>query len=322
MKRSVRMILTAILASCILAFLTGCALIGSKGGKEKASDDNRCDVYYLEPDRLTLTTRSFTPQSEHFDGILNELLDVFVSPEAAGVVSALPDGIAINGYMMGVDNLTVDFNAAYLGLTNIQKALLDAALVKTLVKLPGVVSISLTADGQPIRYDDGTALTMLNADSFLEVQGEGLASYRFTTMNLYFASGDGSVIAREIRDGSYSSNMTMEQAVAEEIISGPKEEGHRAVVSPQARVNSISISNGLCRLDMNEAFNQPPDQEVTPEACVYAFVNSICETGSVYRVEFTIEGKTDVRLWGKLSLEQTFSREPGIIEKLETEPQT
>ena len=318
---AIRLLPVPVLLLILCMLLSGCRLIGEKV-TEKGADDSKIMVYYLEADHLTLTTRSYRPKAEHFDGIINELLDVFVSPENAGIVSALPDQAAIDGYTRGADNLTINFTAGYLGLTNIQKALLNAAIVKTLVQIPGVLSISLTVDGQQIRDDDGSALILLNDDSFLDSQGDGLASYRYSTMHLYFAADDGTVIAGEDQEVTYSSNMITEQAVAEEIIAGPESARLRGVASPDTRVNSIKLSNGICYLDMNEAFNQDTETAVSPEAAIYAFVNSICEVGNVYGVRFTIDGSSDVRFRGQLSLDQTFNRDQEIIRKLEMEPQT
>ena len=141
-------------------------------------------------------------------------------------------------------------------------------------------------------------------------------------MNLYFACDDGSVLSAENRTVSYSSNMITEQAVAQEIISGTKSQGLRGVVSPDTRVNSIKISNGICYLDMNEAFNLETDMGVTPEAAIYSFVNSICENGNVYGVRFTVNGSCDVRFRGQISLDQTFNLYRDIIKNTKKEPQT
>ena len=40
-------------------------------------------------------------------------------------ISAMPDGVEINQCTMGIDEIQVDFNGAYLGISNVQEVLLQ-----------------------------------------------------------------------------------------------------------------------------------------------------------------------------------------------------
>ena len=65
------------------------------GGERR---DRRRAVYNLlyQPEGTRLEERSYTPQSDSFDGIMTELLEQFQTPMDIEVDSAMPDGVEIN----------------------------------------------------------------------------------------------------------------------------------------------------------------------------------------------------------------------------------
>ena len=123
----------------LLAFLLVALFLGGCSKSDQTKDSKSYTIYYTNLSGTRLEEKSYTPTSDRFDGILKELLEQFKNSAYSDVVSAMPLGVEINGYTMGVDDLQVDFNGAYLGLSNVQEILLRTGLVKTLIQLPGVV---------------------------------------------------------------------------------------------------------------------------------------------------------------------------------------
>ena len=120
---------------CLLLFLL-IALIFAGCGSTGDRDTKEYYVYYTNPNGTKLEEREFVPASDRFDGILSELLKEFQTPSYSDVVSAMPLGVSINGYTMGVDELLVDFNATYLGISNIQDVYKRQPSGKALTKMP------------------------------------------------------------------------------------------------------------------------------------------------------------------------------------------
>ncbi len=299
---------------CLLLFLL-IALILAGCGSTGDRDTKEYYVYYTNPNGTKLEEREFVPASDRFDGILSELLKEFQTPSYSDVVSAMPLGVSINGYTMGVDELLVDFNATYLGISNIQEILLRAGLVKTLVQLPGVASVRITVDGQPLVDSNGTAVGRMNENSFIATRENGINSYHYVTLNLYFSNSAGDKVVRETRNVYYSSNLIMEKVIVEQIIRGPANDHLMPVVDPSTVVKKVQISNGVCTVDLDGKFNTlPSGSTAEPETSLYAFVNAICDACDVNGVRFRIDGESNVRFRNQVNLDQIFHRKADIIE--------
>ena len=316
MKRSIQLIFLLLL----LSGLAGCSL--RKQENTAVRDDTSQDfiIYYVNAAGDGLTGKKFVPQESSFEGILKELLNAFENPSDASVVSAKPANVVIQGYTMGVDNLTMDFNAEYLAMTNVQEILLRAALVRTLIKLPGVVNVSVTVDGQALTEDDGSPVGPMNEETFIDTGGSGINSYHYVTLELFFPQKDGKKLERETRSVFYSSNLILEKVIAEEIIRGPLDQNHyMRVTGTEASVKNIWIDGDICTLDLDEDFNKTYDEIVDPEIALYAFVNSICEICDVKGVQFEIEGNVDIRFREEVNLGQIFEYNPDVIADDETQ---
>lgn len=307
--KKMRVLLFLMMALC----LCGCGRIFGEGSA--SGDEKGYIVYYTNLDGTKLEGRSYEPSADSFDGILTELLDRFQKPADPEVSSALPLGVNINSCTMGIDELQVDFDAGYLGISNVQEVLLQAGLVKTLVQLPGVVRVRFTVDGQPLTDDGGSQVAAMDEDTFIDTKGEGINSYHYVTLNLYFANEDGNKVSRETRNVYYSSNLIMEEVIVEQIIRGPVSDNLQPVVSSGVSINSVSISRGICEIDLNGAFNQAPEgSSASPEICLYAFVNAIFDACDVEGVRFEVDGESQVRFRGQVNLDQTFVRNSDVIE--------
>ena len=289
--------------------------LGGCGMSSKKKDSRIYTIYYTNLSGTRLEEKNYTPKSDTFDGILEELLYEYEYPGYGDVASALPTGVSIDGYTMGVDDLQVDFSATYLGLTNVQEVLLRASLVKTLVQIPGVLRVRFTVDGQPLTDNEGREVAAMDEDTFIDSKEDGINSYHYVTLNLYFSNPTGDKVVKEMRNVYYSSNLIMETIIVEQIIRGPVNEKLLPVVDRGVLIKNVQISGDVCIIDLDSRFNiTPNDTDVEPETCLYAFVNAICDACDVKGVQFEIEGNSDVRFRGQVSLDQVFERNPDIIE--------
>lgn len=299
----------------LTVFLLLALLLAGCGRSDSSKDGKAYTVYYTNLAGTRLEGKSFVPTSDRFDGILTELLEQFANPGYADVVSAMPLGVSINSYTMGVDDLQVDFNTAYLGLSNVQEILLRAGVVKTLVQLPGVTRVRVSVDGQPLTDSDGREVSAMNEDTFIDSRGEGINSYHYVTLGLYFSNAAGNKVVKEMRNVFYSSNLIMEKVIVEQIISGPANEKLLAVTDPSVMVKSVKISKNICVVDLDAKFNDTPgNSTVKPETALYAFVNAICDACDVEGVQFKIDGESDVRFRGEVNLDRVFQRDADMIE--------
>lgn len=299
----------------LIAFLLLALLLAGCKGGDSSKESRAYTIYYTNLAGTRLEEKRYVPTADRFDGILTELLEQFASPSYSDVVSAMPLGVSINSYTMGVDDLQVDFNAAYLGLSNVQEILLRAGIVKTLVQLPGVTRVRLSVDGQPLKDSDGREVLAMNEDSFIDSREEGINSYHYVTLDLYFSNATGDKVGKEMRNVFYSSNLIIEKVIVEQIIKGPANEKLLAVADPSVLIRSVKISKNICVIDLDSKFNNAPENgAVKPETALYAFVNAICDACDVGGVQFKIDGESDVRFRGEVNLDRVFKRDADMIE--------
>ena len=159
-----------------------------------------------------------------------------------------------------------------------------------------------------------------NKDTFIVPDGDAINSYRTLELPLYFSSQDGRKLVKENRKIYYSSNINTERIVAEQIISGPKDDSLLPVTGSSVIVLAARIKGDTCLIDFSSAVNDLPaaDSPVQPETAIYAFVNAICEACAdegVNGVRFTIEGRSDKRFRGQVNLDQTFTPDADIVEQ-------
>ena len=306
--------LAAAAVLCAL-FLSGCAR-KEASAPQTSAEAGQYEIYYSDTDNTGLVTRSYRPKSETFDGILRELLEQFRYAPDDEVISAMPGGVSINSYSMGVDDLTIDFNASYLGLNNVQEVLARAGIVKTLVQLPGVRNVSVTVDSQPLTEPDGTVVGPMNADTFVESQGNEINSYRHADLKLYFADQAGDQLIEEERGALFSSNLIPERVVVENVLQGPQDSSLRAVCYQDVPINNVFVDKGICVVDLGGRINDESSLSIDPEVVLYAIVNSLMDSCEIEGVRLEIDGRSDVRLRSQVNLDQVFTKNSSLIADL------
>lgn len=319
----------------ILLTLLAALLLG--GCTKKADEENEYTVYYVNTEGTRLTEDRYMPVAATFDELMAELLDKLKQPPS-GEASALKSGVTVEGYERGIDVLRIDFSQSYYDLSNTDEVLLWAAIVKTFSQIPGVAKVMITVGSEQLRDAEGQPVPAMDASSFIDTKEGGINSYLYAKLSLYFPDASGKKLEQETRALHYSSNMVLERVIIEQLIAGSEEKGRQAIFSDEVKIQNMYIKNGVCTVSFDaEANRTPTDSTVTPEAALYAVVNSICATcDDITGVQFEIEGDASVRFRDEVELDQEFSmnrsylpddetgtaQEETVQTESETEPQT
>ena len=131
---------------------------------------------------------------------------------------------------------------------------------------------------------------------------------------LYYASDDGKHLKRESRSIYYSSSKSIEWAIVERLISGPKVKGNYAVIPPNTHIISITTSEGTCYVNLDESFVSKT-LNVSDRLIIYSIVNSLVENCGVTSVQFSVAGETDVKFGSDISLAKPFTEDMSLIEQ-------
>lgn len=285
------------------------------GCQKQQEETNSYKVYYVNATGTRLVEEDYSPQAQTFDEMMEELQTQLETPPV-GYLSALPEGVTMNGYERGVDALRIDFSKSYYDLNNIEEVLLRAAVVKTFSQVPGVTKIMITVEKEQLTDADGEPVQAMDANSFIDTKEGGINSYQYATLILYFADSTGTMLEKETRNLHYSSNMVQERVVVEQLIEGPEDSSLRSVLNSNVRIQNLYIQDGLCTINFDEEVNKAPSEyPVDPEVALYAIVNSICETcDDITEVKFEIDGESDTLFRDTVDLNQVFTMNQSLIE--------
>lgn len=298
-----------------LAWLVLAVLLLLCGCSSKKEQETGYTVYYVNETGTQLTEESYKPSAETFEEMMDELLGQLRVPPA-GKQSALPESVKISGYERGIDALRIDMTQDFYSLDNIQKVLLQAAVVKTVSQIPGVAKIMFTVNSQQIVDDHGELIPAMDAESFIDTKEGGINSYQYATLTLYFGDGSGDGLQQETRNVHYSSNMMLERVVVEQLIRGTEEKGLLPVLSDTAKILNVNTKDGVCTINLDGEFDKAPASgNVDARTALYAVVNSICATcDGISGVKFEINGQKDVLFRGEMELGELYVPDQTLLE--------
>lgn len=294
---------------CLFALLlTGC--------EKKKAGSAGYQVYYVRNTGTSLAQESFSPGEGTPKTVTEELLERMGHPLAGGDhEKALPDTVSIQKCVLGARQISIDFSKEYYEMDPIREVLVRAAFVNTLVQVPKVEEVLITVDGNALIDAAGDEVGPLNANSFIDSK-DGINSYQYASLSLYFAGEDGKEVVREMRNVYYSSNSTLEKVVLDELIKGPVNTRLQAILPKETKILSVQTEGGVCTINFDSGFNQAPSENssVTPNAAVYAIVDALVDTCDIREVQIQVEGTSEVSYRDEVALNDPLKRNNEIIQ--------
>ena len=153
----------------------------------------------------------------------------------------------------------------------------------------------------------------MSEDSFVENPGEQINSSQKTTLTLYFSSKDGTKLVPETREVHYSSNISLEKLVMEQLMEGPKTKKKLATIPTGTKLITITVVDGVCYVNMDETF-QNQNQEISEQVVLYSIVDSLTELSSVDKVQISINGDTSGKCRYTYDLSPMYKEDLSIVE--------
>ena len=117
----------------------------------------------------------------------------------------------------------------------------------------------------------------------------------------------------EERKVYYSSNVPLERAVVEEIVKGPKQDGHYPTLPAETNILSVTIQEGICYVNFDDSFTNSI-LSVQEEIPIYSIVNSLASVCHVNKVQFSINGSSSVTFRKNMKLDQLFEQNLKLVE--------
>ena len=290
-------------------FCLVCAMLLS-GCKERetpssAPEEGRYLVYYLNSSGVTLSPQEYEAVETRAEALADELMGQLIHvPKDLDCQTPLSEKVAYRECRLDGQMLYLYFDVNYVSMKPEQEILCRAALARTLTQIQGVDYISIYCGDQPLMDRQGNPVGAVAASDFI-LNTSNVNAYEKTELKLYFADKTGTKLVAETREVVHNINTSMEQLVVEQLLAGPKEEGHLAVLPSECKVLSLSVTDNVCYINFDSAFlkMEHPVNEYLP---IYAIVDSLAEMTNITRVQIMVNGSQNVMFRDVVSLNNTF----------------
>ena len=150
------------------------------------------------------------------------------------------------------------------------------------------------------------------AESFVENPGEQINTIQNTNLTLYFSNQAGDGLVKETRRVHYSSNISLEKLIMEQLLEGPESKNARSAIPSGTKLMSVSLVDGVCYVSFDENFKNQ-DYSVNEAIVIYSIVDSLVEGTGVRQVQITINGESNAKYMEKVDLSQPLNEEQDWI---------
>lgn len=309
-----------ILLICMLSFL----LSAVSCGNEETVDRSRIyNIYVMNKDETKLSANEYTAMGESQEEIIEELLEqLTTTPERMEYKAPLAGNFELLDYSMEEGQLILNFDERYKTQPPTTEVLARAAAVRTLTQVKGIDYVSFQVRSDPLLDTTGNVIGSMSADMFIDNTESEMNARERVKIRLYFANAEGDKLIetnRTLEYSRYSTNISMERLVVEQLIGGPSEQVKDKVyptMNPETRVVGVTVKDGTCYVNLNENF-LTQIYNVSSDVAIYSLVNSLVELPNVSRVQIAVNGDSNVMFRENTSLSVTYERNLDLITTVE-----
>ncbi len=300
----------------LLILLLGFLAVGLAGCSGQDKVGTPIIMAYISTDGTKIVEEEYYLQSVSTASQVDEILSLLsTTPSKMEYTAPLAQEIEVLDVTVNEDSVILNLSKEYGQLDSITEILTRASVVRSLTQIADITYVAIQVEGSDIRDNDGELVGRMTADSFIDNSGEEISSYEKTTIRLYFANEEGTALKAVNRTLAYNTNIAMERLVLEELIKGPASTNTEvsALLSSDTKVISVIVQDRVCYVNLDETFlNYSTD--VDAEVILYGIVNTLCELSNISRVQFSVNGDSNVMFRESISLNTEFTKDLSYVE--------
>ncbi len=304
MKRliiSVMLLLTITLAA-------GCGSSSSqKNTAEESTKEDVIVLYYINSSEDGFETKRYhlSAKDSVSDACYEVMKQLFSSENVKkGGYHVLADkGLTYEISVMDND-VTVDFGTDYQKLNSSEEILMRTAIVKSLVQVPGVDTVTFTVNNKALMGSENSAIRQMTGEDFVTDSDNGLYSGE-KQVTLYYVNKKGTELVPVKSTIHYSDNIPIEKQVLEELKSPPERDDIQAALPQDFVVQSTYLRGNVCYVDLSSPAKKRQEQ-LSGKIMLYAMVNTLTDLDDVMQVKFTVEGEKGGTISGFPSFDKMF----------------
>lgn len=283
-------------------------ITGVTGCEERQKEVSEYNIYYMNKDKTKTVAVGYEPQAKDTRGMVRELLEqLFQDTNEPDYRKPIPKDVKLEKWNLDNSQLYLYFNSVYGEMDNIEEVLCRAAVVRTLIQVPGVDCISFYVGDAPLVDANGTLIGLMTSESFIENPGEQINTIQTASITLYFSNKDGTKLVQEVQEVHYSSNISLEKLVMEQLLKGPEGKEARSAIPDGTKLVNVSVLDGVGFVNLNEGFLEQ-NYEIAEPVVIYSIVNSLAELPNINKVQISVNGDSSMVYREKFDLSAMYER--------------
>ena len=297
---------------CIMFML----VLTACGKEQKATDETVYRIYEVNKEETKVASREITTTETDTEKLLGVLIEELEkTPEDTENRAAITEAIQLQSSTVADESANLNFGVGYYEQSLTGEILTRAAIVRTLTQIPDVNYVSFLVDGSALLNNQGAPVGVMTADQFIDNSGNEINTEEKVSLVLYFANENGDKLKTVTREVVYSSNISLDKLVMEQLITGVQD-GEEAypTINPATKVVSVTVSDGTCYVNLDKEF-LTQIYKVDANVTIYSIVNSLVELSDVNRVQISINGETDLSYKESNPLGTVFERNLELVEQ-------
>ena len=291
----------------------------SCGSAEEADRSRVYNIYVMNKDETKLSANEYEVKGGSQEEVIDELLEqLTTTPERMEYKAPLSGSFELLGYSLDGGQLVLNFDERYRTLPPTTEVLARAATVRTMTQVKGVDYVSFQIRSNPLLDMSGNVIGSMAADMFIDNTESEMNSRERVKIRLYFANAEGDRLIetnRTLEYSRYSTNISMERLVVEQLIGGPSEQVKDKVyptMNPETKVIGVTLKDGTCYVNLSEHF-LTQIYNVSSDVAIYSLVNTLVELPNVGRVQIAVNGDSNVMFRENTSLSATYERNLDLV---------
>lgn len=269
-------------------------IVAAVGAVISLSDDScetySANLYFINEAKTSIYPEQRDIRYEHKKDLPELVLEELAKGSTESGETVIPDNTS--WYISEKSSrLMVDFSKEFLVSDNTENMLATYAVVKSLCYLDGVGAVKVTVEGEELVGLDDMPIGYLTTNDINIEEEQGAVVGR--NVKLYFAT-ENNTLSAEWRDLKLTDTVPVAESLINELIKGPVTEGLYTTLSPETKLISVEVADGVAYVNMSQGFVEKNKGSADKEfVAVYSVINTLKELPEIDGVQFLIEGKKE-----------------------------
>lgn len=286
-------------------------------GCGKQQELSKYHIEYLNKQKNEIVKVSYEPQNTETSDLMKEFLIVLCSDsDNVDYRKPIPNDVEIINYSLDGAMLTIWFDEDYNKMNAVEEVLCRAAVVRTMTQIEGIDCVTFYVGDKQLQDSQGNLIGTMYAESFVENPGEQINAIQYASLKLYFSNKAGDGLVVETRDIHYSSNISIEKLIIEQLLAGPETSGLKSAIPSGTKLVSVSVVDGVCYVNLDANFKNQ-EYSVKEPIVIYSIVNSLSEVSSISKVQISVNGDTSGAYRDSYLLSEMYVRNLDFVTTLE-----